>query len=106
MATIRKWLDRLKFDWDSGTIIHATPMVEWWNKLTLKRLVPKDDLILDYEFDNGYGDDKTCPSIIAEDHEYIYLIQKYDGATSMLKVYKDVKKYLGNTEPLPRPGGG
>ena len=60
--------------------------------------------ILEKEFDYGYGGPE-CPRFVAEDTDYIYFPDQYDGATSCCYVAKDISKYLSIEEPTPYPGG-
>lgn len=115
MATIRKFLNTVGFDWDHGRIIVQIVEEEWpgWSrsikgayyahvgKAFDSDLAGTTSDILDDGFDDGFGG-PMCPRFIAEDNEYIYFPSQYDGATQAEKVAKDITIYLlGNDTPYP-----
>jgi hypothetical protein len=118
MATFREFLDRQKFDWNSGTIL-----IQWttsgckdtdgtdiersgWDDITGASFIMFDHPILDREFSDDYGGPE-CPRFVAEDKEAIYFPGTYDGSTWCDKVYKELDRYLDwkNLE-TPYVGGG
>ena len=116
MATIKEWLNEAGFHWEQGTIIYqpvneeGTPeydMIDPGNGTPINaRIIEHDDPILIKEFDSGYGG-ADCPRFIAEDEQALYFPSKYDGATAIEKVLKDIRQYLNyESNPTPYPGGG
>lgn len=124
MATVREWLNELGFDWDNGTIVHQP--VENEGPETTEILgvevcanppgsrsplagnrVERDDLVLDREFDDGYGL-PACPRFVAKDREAIYFPVQYDGSTRPARVLLDMRRYIGDKGEIadsPYPGG-
>lgn len=108
MATIRQWLTDAGFKWNSGRIILQEVGEDeycpgWGNPESAREATPSDRK-LDYEFESGFGAPR-CPRFIAEDDEFIYFPSQYDGATSLVVVFRDISKYLNPDNPTPYPGG-
>lgn len=111
MATLREWLNELGFDWENGIIVYQPVTEDAWcpgwagdDEFLPPRIIPRNHPILDEEFDNGYGAPE-CPRIVAEDKERVYFPVQHDGATWLVYVYKDVRKYVEKSEETPYPGG-
>jgi hypothetical protein len=107
VATLRKWLDEVHFDWESGRILlqERDEHTHRWDAPTSARWLTKDDPVLDKKFDDGYGA-VQCPPFIAEDRECIYFPGCYDGSTWLSCVYKDIAQYLDLGNETPCVGGG
>lgn len=109
MATFRKWLNDLHFDWDTGTLIHQYGKIdEWgeWGQVVDAKVLGQDDPILDRSFDDGFGT-YDCPRIIAKDKDALYIPSDYDGASSLEKIFLDLSKYLDfGMNNIPHLGGG
>lgn len=111
MATIREFLERRGFDWNSSTILVQDVKNEdyaGWREFKpseghTARYIEMDDEILDKEFYDDYGG-AECPRFVARDFEATYFPCQYDGATWCDKVYHSFDKYL--VESTPYPGGG
>ena len=117
MAKLREWLEEEGFDYETGTIIaHMCTDNSYspgWGdgdeafKFTFKgNKCPDNEInvLLDVEFDDGYGAPE-CPRFIAEDKDKLYFPWQYDGATGLEVVYKDISKYMDVSNPTPYPGG-
>jgi len=107
LATVREFLDGGGFDWQSGIIVwqKADGYAPGWGAPISAEAIDKDHPILDQEFDAGYGS-PTCPRFVAKDKDAIYFPDQYDGATSSVKVWLDISRYLDIKEETPYPGGG
>lgn len=104
MATLREFLDKEDFDWDTGRIIIKETKQRVQTHEGNRRYITRDDPLLDVEFDSSYGSPE-CPSFVAEDKGYIYFPVVYDGATWADKICKDITKYIEpNKEHMPYPG--
>lgn len=107
MATIRKWLDQVNFNWNNAHIIHQVTEEEeppGWSSPINARVIDVDDPILDLDFHSGYGLPE-CPRFVADDGEYIYFPDQYDGATGITCVAKNINVYLDTSNRSPYPGG-
>jgi hypothetical protein len=106
-VSIREWLDKAGFNWETGKIIlHKTEGDSpGWEDAKGADYIGYDDPILDQKFTNGYGGPK-CPRFIAKDDEVIYFPGMYDGSTWLEGVYVDLDKYLDyKNYPTPYVGG-
>ncbi len=105
MATMRKWLNKRKFDWENGLIIIQETEGDYpgWEKPINAYEVGKDDPILDKKFHDGFGGPE-CPRFIASDDKCIYFPEQYDGSTRLCWVLKDIKEYLNIRRRTPYPG--
>ena len=120
--TIRKWLDEVNFDWDSGVVI-IQDLIEpeesinapGWagpGDLYPGKIITQDNKTLNKSFSARYGAPE-CPRFIAKDKRCIYFPEQYDGSTDICFVYHDITEYLEVTntdEPkpirlTPYPGG-
>ncbi len=106
MPKLRDWLNKIGFDWENGRIIWQELKNGYrsQNNITSTKEIPHDHPILDTEFINEFGSIVGCPCFIAEDKEYIYFPQRYDGMTALVRVYKNIDKYLEGIL-TPYPGG-
>lgn len=108
MATIRQWLDAEGFNWTTGRIIYQPTgdnFTPGWSAPAGAEQIGADHPILDHEFYDGHGGPE-CPRFIAEDAARIYFPNQYDGATSIVAVWKDLARYLEwQTTETPYPGG-
>jgi len=102
LGSIRKYLDNCGFDWKTGKIILQKG--GGWDTGHGGKLISNDDPALDIEFDDGFGG-PDCPRYVASDKEKIYFPEQYDGATGGIFVFKNIKKYLGDENETPYPGG-
>lgn len=78
MATIRKWLEEVDFDFENGNLIwrkSGTP----WEERRLWMRIDTSHPELDREFDNGYGG-AEAPQIVAWNEETIWQVREYDGS--------------------------
>lgn len=105
--TLREYLDKAGFDWETGTIViqKATPQDWWdeddgyyesspiyeWDKFTGK-IVKTEDSALSEDL----GAWSPLPKFVARDKEFIYFPAQYDGATWVEKVAVDIKRYAGD----------
>jgi len=109
MATIRGWLEKCGFDWETGKIVFQAVQKDddpgWADPIGSELIVaPFKHPILDYDFYAGYGGPQ-CPRFIAQDRYAIFFPSQYDGATGIVKVHKDISKYLNWKDfPTPYPG--
>lgn len=116
MTSIREWLKEKNCDFASLKLI-----VQVWDDLDPdypENLCTGDisdfqkciatyttdylDPILDFRFYSGRGGPKA-PRFIAEDNHALYFPSQYDGATSCVKVMKDIKYYLRGDDATPYP---
>ena len=106
MATIRKWLDALDFDWSTGIVLHQPTPGEtpgWAHTVEPTCVMP--DEVLDQEFDDGFGGPQ-CPRFVAYDHAFVYFPSQYDGATGPERVPRDPGWWAENPDAeTPYPGG-
>ena len=96
MTNVKKMLDLLGFDWDSGKIIWQrvdNDSCPGWGTPACAEIIAHDHDILVKEFSDGYGSPK-CPRIVAEDKAAIYFPIMYDGNTWFEKIYKNINQYL------------
>jgi hypothetical protein len=108
MATLREWLDKENFDWDSGRILYQETKgnnFPGWDSVIAAQFINFEDSILSEDFHDGFGG-PNCPCIIAEDKNALYFPSQYDGATSLEKVFKNIELYLDIENETPYPGGG
>ena len=109
--TIRKLLNDEGFDWQRGEILYQTWPSDtpgWGAANVPAHYITQDDVILDLEFDDGYGG-PDCPRFLAKDGRFLYFPVQYDGATWIDKMAWDLDWYCEIAEPmrkLPYPGGG
>jgi hypothetical protein len=107
-TTLKKMLDGLGFDWETGRIVHQpvdAAKAPGWSDPVGAEFIEAGDSILTTEFDNGFGAPQ-CPRFVAEDASAFYFPMQYDGATQLEKVWKDLGKYLDfEKNPTPYPGG-
>lgn len=99
VSTLRTFLDRSGFDWETGKIIIKTS--HW------PRGIDLDDPVLDKEFVYGglvYGD---MPSYVAEDRDSIYFpLEDTWGVTYPTSVRKNIEDYIEMELDLPYLGRG
>ncbi len=94
MATIRKWLNELNFDWTKGRIVYQPSEGHpCWSRPVGAMILGHDDPILDKEFDDGIGGD-GCPRILAEDESKIIFPCQYNKSSWLEFVYKNTSLYL------------
>ena len=118
MATLRAWLDELNFDWKTGVIVAHTLedgsySAGWGSSKDAYMFDFRDNtlpdtkanLLLDHEFDEGFGSPEA-PRFIAEDENKIYFPYQYDGSTGPVVVHKDIQHYMNPKHETPYPGGG
>ncbi len=119
MATLREWLNKADFDWDSGVIVYhelrtidddgyfVTRPPGWADLIDVgsKKVIAHDHVVLDHNFECGHGGPE-CPRIVAKDRDRVYFPSKYDGATWLQVVELDLDKYLDGDKETPYPGGG
>ena len=111
MATLREFLDDVAFDWDGGLVVYQ-PVTSGsyspgWGTAEPGRLIGKNDPILDFDFDAGYGA-LNCPRFFARDGKAVYFPVQYDGATCPERVVIAVEEYTrtdGKHRETPYPGG-
>ncbi len=121
MATLRKWFTdpNVKVDWDTFVlIVHSVDGASpgWHVGLKASRLdfspggnaKPGNCAILDVEFSDDYGGPEA-PRFIGYDKEMIYFPARYDGATWVEAIRRNVEDYaLMNGEHViyqtPYPG--
>ena len=112
MATVRKWLSELGFDWEKGTIVfqavedregkafwatgaEAEPGIPPGQAMPLEgRIVGRDDPFLDWEFNDRHGA-PNCPRFIARDQKAIYFPATFAGATWAERIFLDLSQYVG-----------
>jgi hypothetical protein len=111
MPTIREWLMKNEFNFETGVILYqdSGDTGDMSDTSDLNPTVKINDIfingIIDVFFSDQFGAAK-CPRFIAYDDKYLYFPEKYDGATSLCKILKNPEDYIGNTIPTPYPGGG
>jgi hypothetical protein len=111
MPTIREWLMKNEFNFETGVILYqeSRDASDMSDTSDLNPTVKINDIfinsIIDVFFSDQYGA-AECPRFIAYDDKYLYFPEKYDGATSLCKILKNPEDYIGNTIPTPYPGGG
>jgi hypothetical protein len=108
MITLRRELEELGFDWDSGKILYQKTIdfAPGWDEPRDAEYIAATHPILDEEYSRDYGA-PTCPRFVAEDKEAFYFPSQYDGATLVEKIWKDLDKYLDFKKNMsPYPGGG
>lgn len=106
MATIHNWLTKAGFDLSTGVIILQEVEPDdapGWSEFISAHIAGQDDPLLFKEFTSGFGSPR-CPRFIAEDRDRLYFPSQYDGATSLVCVWKDIVRYLNIDTPYP--GGG
>ena len=105
MATIKEWLDKAGFDWENGrVIVQITEHTPGWDDPADAYEASKDGRLINKKFCDDFGGPE-CPRFVAEDKEKIYFPDQYDGATSLVSIYKNIEKYLDPKNPTPYPGG-
>ena len=110
MTTWRKWFHDAEADWATlqivyqATIDYDAPGRAFGDGLSAAVQILHDHEVLDQEFDDGFGGPEA-PRIVAMDANFIYFPCQYDGATGVTKIRRDVRGYIGSTEPTPYPGG-
>jgi hypothetical protein len=116
-TTLRKWFNKVDADWETLIIILHTVKdnnCPGWEEAensfkfdfrNKKLQTPDVKEFLDTEFYSGHGFAKA-PRFIAEDKDRIYFPSKYDGATCIEMIYKDIDKYIDIKNETPYPGGG
>lgn len=106
-TTIREWLTEAGFDFAAGRILWQDTGEDsspGWATPTAAAFIPADHAILDKAFDSGYGGSE-CPRFVAEDAVAIYFPSQYDGSTRIVKVHKNLERYLDPNNETPYPGG-
>lgn len=109
MATIREWLENNGFDFETGTIVYqpttgSSPGCSYDEEIQQGVIVGKAHVILDREFNNGYGSPQ-CPRFFARDNDAVYFPVQYDGMTYCERVPIDTAVYVNGNQPTPYPGG-
>lgn len=108
MATIRKWLDGVGFNWDQGNIVYQAVDGNYpgwsYGSAHVGQRIEQDNPILDQDFDDGYGA-PYCPRFVARDDQAIYFPVQYDGSTWIEHVVTDLSWYLEEGHETPYPGG-
>jgi hypothetical protein len=107
IVTLRKELTGAGFDWKTGKIIYQesdnADSPHWGDPISAQ-YIEQTHPLLDQEYDCGHGGPE-CPRFIAEDDKALYFPSQYDGATNMVRVWKDINHYLNWKEnPTPCPG--
>ncbi len=98
MAILRRELQKVGFDFASGRILYQQVddiSPGWADKNEVGEIIEIDfdHPILDFDFDNDYGD-FGMPRFVAEDKDKIYFPCEYDGLCWVDWVYKDIDKYI------------
>lgn len=117
MATLRRWLDGAKVDWQSlKMVVHTLSDDSYcpgWGsgkKAVLFDFTKPGALdvsphpLLDHNFNDGYGAPQA-PRFIAQDKTRIYFPCQYDGSTWLEVVEKDLDAYMDPAKSTPYPGG-
>ncbi len=103
LTTIRKMLTEKGIDWNNSTIIlQAWTGGEMGCRVRTASVIQLDNPILDVtiKLEHDGGADAWCPSVIAADLEAIYVVIDHDWSRSVMRVYKDVARYLMEDLPL------
>lgn len=117
MATLRQWLDKEGFDWDTGVIVAHTLKEDSYSpgwgsgngafKFDFRdktQLDGKHNELLDHVFDCGYGAPEA-PRFVAEDKNRFYFPVQYDGSTWIESIHKNIDHYMDINNDTPYPGG-
>ena len=116
MATVRGWLDDAGVNWSNLVIVaqtYSNSKYPGWGtaqesyKFDFRGDAnPACDLVkalLDHEFDNGSGAPQA-PRFIADDGEFLYFPEQDNGATSLVRICKNIEYYLDIENETPYPG--
>ena len=97
-TTIKKELDQLNFDWDSGKIVYqhlkgwgdifTLPEDKWYARL----ITDSEDEVVNRAFDAD--DSLRWPRFIAIDGEYVYFIAFYESDVWLEAIPLDITKFL------------
>lgn len=114
--SIRQMLNHLKFNWPAGRIIIRAPAEgsAFYKDgsrpfgepdLALVDLGTDEHRVLDVQIDTGYG---SCniPDMIAEDDAALFVVATYDGASWLVRIEKNLDRYLEPGGPKPPCIGG
>lgn len=108
MATVREWLEKNGFSWETGVVVFQQTeegfSPGWSPVVEDGKILSKDDPILDKTFYSGYGGPE-CPRIFARDGDWIFFPGQYDGSTWLEKLNINPEYYLNKKNPTPYPGG-
>ena len=118
----REWLNKAGFDWNTGILVYQEPRYGDWDTDIDCRLSPfsqihyggieKDPIkrsslldqkaeILDFEFE----EDLHFPLIFAKDSKAIYIVEYYNGGSSLERISIDPEDYLNGKCIAPALGG-
>lgn len=104
MATLRRWLDSVNFDWSTGKVIVQTGFNQGYGSLCPEgdgksRLLDPSDPLLDIRFVTKDGL-VYLPEFIAEDSKRIYFKIIYRNSGIVDYVNKDLCSYLKEEIPV------
>jgi len=99
-TTLKKELEMKGFDFKNGKMIIVD---EEHKKVVLMGDEIKNHSSVNREFNNGYGQ-YEMPVFIAEDKDALYIGNDYDGKGSVIKILKDINKYLNEDVEIPVSG--
>lgn len=91
-VSIRGWLDKKGFDWETAKIVVQ-------DNIAGERLISMNDPILDKSF-LAYCD--LPARFVASDKDAVYFPAEYDCNLWCCKVYKDIDRYL-DADKFPSP---
>lgn len=117
MTTLREWFNDEKVDWSSLIMVCHTmgpnSFAPGWSipETSVKFDFTNDSAldttnhpVLDHKFYDGFGAPEA-PMFVAQDKDFIYFPSQYDGATTLVKVAKNIDYYMDVRHETPYPGG-